>query len=702
MTATASSAADPAPWNRAAWIWLLAVTVLSCALIFPGLGDGTMRPYDEGLYGKLARNAIEYDVLLHAVDVEGELYGGFTKPPLTIALVVASFKAFGISLFALRLPFAIAMLGLVLVAFAWGRRIAGIPMAVAWAGTMLMVSATTRWGRVACIEPMLMLWITMGLWAYHEALVTEGRKALRWLIVAGLALAMAVGTKQLVVAIAIAPIVGLELWRRDGRAALRRLAIALGLPMLAGGTWVAMMIVRHGAATFEIYLRTGVLRRVSGFSSGHSARSLNELTGVVVEAFSPFPWVLGLAGLVVLLLARRPRARQMDGALLLPLLLVVTIFVYDNASQSLLPWYAFDLVVPLTGGIAFMIAGIVTPTEGDSVAIIRSAGGALALAAGAITALSTTAPQLDLALLAATATATLLLVDAQRRPRLRRNLRNGLIAAAALALLAGDLRRPERRRATGGHERLMEEFARRGITRVQTHTNTKALGEHHWGTYYGPRATLVKRPPWGRNEPSADAYVTATIWPREYEPPADVELIRVPGLMALVGNLDDPPWRYSTLVNLLKQGPVTFEAEDLPASRDDVLVADPQASGGAAKAWVPYSTLREKAFLLSHGPALRFLRGEYQVEFWLKAHCADTDDRPAAILHVRAGRDKISKVEVPCQKQAPTDYEPVTFDFKLPRSDKLELRVQYVFGEVWHDRTVVRRIDPEAKSEDED
>ncbi|MEM7153511.1 MAG: phospholipid carrier-dependent glycosyltransferase [Myxococcota bacterium] len=693
MTATAPSAADPAPpWSRAAWIWLVVVTVVAAALIIPGLGDGTMRPYDEGLYGKLARNALEYDVLLHAVDTEGQLYDGFTKPPLTIALVVGSFQTFGVSLFALRLPFAIAMLGLVMVAFAWGRRIAGIPMAVTWAGTLLLVSATTRWGRVACIEPMLMLWITMGLWAYHEALLAPGRKALRWAIVAGLALAMAVATKQLVVAIAIAPILGLELWRRDGRSALRRLAVVLGLPLLAGGTWVALMLARHGASTFEIYLRTGVLRRVSGFSSGHSARSLNELTGVVAEACAPFPWVLGLAGLVVLLLARRPRPRHADGALLLPLLLVVAIVVYDNASQSLLPWYAFDLVVPLTGGIAFMVAGLVVPTQGDALAIIRSAGGALVLAAGAVTALASTAPQLDLALLAAAATVALLLVDAERHPRLRRNLRHGLLAAAALALFAGDLRRPERRPATGGHEQLMEEFARRGIGLVQANLNTKAAGEHSWGTYYGPRAQLVKRPPWGRNQPPADAYVTATIWPREYEAPPDVELIRVPGLMALVGNLDEPPWRYSTLVDLLKEGPVTFEAEDLPSSRDDVLVHDPQASGEAAKALVPYASIRDKAFLLSHGPGLRFLRGDYQAEFWLQWHCPGTNDRPAAILHINAGREKISKVEVPCRKQAPTDYEPVTIDFELPRAGKLELRVQYVFGEVWHDRTLVRQL----------
>ena len=156
MPASGSSPPRPAVpelarWDRAAWAWLLLLVTIATPLLLVGLGEGTMRPYDEGLYGKLARNALLHDTYLHAVDPSGELYPDFTKPPLTIVLVAASFRWLGVSLAALRLPFALSMLGLVLVAFAWGRRIAGLPMAVAWSGTLLLVAACVRWGRVACI-----------------------------------------------------------------------------------------------------------------------------------------------------------------------------------------------------------------------------------------------------------------------------------------------------------------------------------------------------------------------------------------------------------------------------------------------------------------------------------------------------------------------------------------------------------------------
>lgn len=134
----------PQRWDRRSWVWLAVVLVLAAPTLLYGLEGGTLRIFDEGLYGQLARNGLEHGQYLYAVGRDGELYGGFTKPPLTIACVAASFRALGVSVFALRLPFALSMLGLVAVAFAWGRRIAGLPFAVAWAGCLLGTAASFR------------------------------------------------------------------------------------------------------------------------------------------------------------------------------------------------------------------------------------------------------------------------------------------------------------------------------------------------------------------------------------------------------------------------------------------------------------------------------------------------------------------------------------------------------------------------------
>ncbi|MEX1367653.1 MAG: phospholipid carrier-dependent glycosyltransferase [Nannocystaceae bacterium] len=688
----------PRRWDRASWAWLGIVLVVAAPLLLLGLGDGTLRPYDEGLYGKLARNALEHGQWLHAVDAQGQLYPDFTKPPLTIALVAASFQVLGISLATLRLPFALSMLGIVLVSFAWGRRIGGLPMAVAWAGVSLTMAASVRWGRVACIEPMLMLWVLLALWTYHEALLREGAAALRWAALAGLALALAVLTKQLVVGVAVAPILALELWRRDGRAAWQRLALALGIPAVVGAGWLGSMLQRHGQAAIDVLLHTGVLRRVRGFESGHSARTLNELATVVGEACEPFAWVLGVVGLVLLVLARPPRRRSADGALLLPLLLLSAVLIYDNVSSSLLPWYAFDLVVPLSAGLGYCIAGMIDP-DPNPAGITRAVAGSLALAVGAITALAPLVSQLNAAVIGGLLVVVVLRLDPVHHPGPRRVLVTGLQLTATLALLAGMLRNPQLRASAGGHERLMQRFAAQGIERVHVDTDTRIASEHAWGTYYGPHAHWSDRPPWRSRDPQApgedaQAYVTATIWPREVRTTNGSEVVRAPGLMAMVGgDLSQPPWGRDTMAALLDAGPITFESEDLPSQRDDIVVDDPRASGAAARAVVPFANAAERAFLLAHGPGVRLPAGRYTAQFWLKWSCGAVTERPAAVVQVIASNRSVLEEEVACHAATEQDYEAVTVSVHLARPARVELRVKYLFGEVWHDRTLVRRAE---------
>lgn len=646
-----------------------------------------MRPYDEGLYGKLARNALEHGRYLYAVGADGELYEGFSKPPLTILLVAASFDALGVSLTALRLPFALSMLATIGVAFAWGRRIGGTPFAVAWAGVLLGCAATFRWGRVACIEPMLMLWVLTGLWAYHQAMDRRGRASGIWALLAALALCLAVGTKQVVVGLAMIPIVILELWRFRWREALPRLLLVLGLPTLVGLAWLRAVANAVGEAAFEIYFDVGVVERVEGYRAGTSMRSLNELSGVVAEACEPFAWVLGAAGLVVLVLTRPPARRRADGALLLPLLLLVAVLVFENASSSMRPWYAYNLVVPLAAGLGFLIAGLVAP-EGDRLGIARATGGALALAVGAVGSLADVTSQLNVV-----AFSGLLVVLAWRGgPQELRwtRARVVLLVVGALALGVGIATRPELRTPAAGHERLMAILAAREIERVHVDNDTKIGSQHAWGTYYGPKAALVAQPPW-RTRGEAEAYVTGVIWPTEFRPPSGVEVVHVPGVMAVIGDVGRAPWDGSTLDRLLDEGPLTFEAEHLPSQRVDVVVADPQASGGFASAVVVGSGRPWDAFLLSHGPGVHLPPGSYTADFMLRYGCQGVVERLALVLQVVAGRKSVRRVELECPEQEAEEYEAVPVKFSLDHASRVELRVKYAFGDVWFDRVMVRR-----------
>jgi hypothetical protein len=162
--------------------------------------------------------------------------------------------------------------------------------------------------------------------------------------------------------------------------------------------------------------------------------------------------------------------------------------------------------------------------------------------------------------------------------------------------------------------------------------------------------------------------------------------------MALVGGaLDRPAWGRDAVEALLDAGALTFEAEHLPSQRPDALVEDPGAHGGLARARVPFAGRREEMFLLSHGPQLVLPAGSYVAGFELRWDCDDVvGGKPAAIVTVEAG-ESLGRREVACEGEGTGEYQVVTVEFRLPRRAAIELRVRYVGGSVWHDRTLVRR-----------
>ena len=319
-------------------------------MLLTGLGDGDFRPWDEGLYGKLARNALHHERYLYAVGPEGSSSRRSPKPPLSLWATAASFKIFGTSLASLRLPFALSMMAMIWVAFGWGRRIGGLPVAVGFSGVLTLSAATLRWGRHACIEQMFLAFVLLALWAYHEA-YRGGPRALRWAALAGAALAFAILTKQLAVGIAVLPILVLEVWRREGKAATRRLAVTLGIPTVVGGIWLGLAYSEVGSDLLQTLLAVGVRNRLEGFATGHNARSLGELSQVLGEGMAPWAWPIGVAGLALMAVnALAADRRRPDGALLLPLMFITVVLVYENLASSMLPWYAFDFVPPVAGG----------------------------------------------------------------------------------------------------------------------------------------------------------------------------------------------------------------------------------------------------------------------------------------------------------------------------------------------------------------
>ncbi len=664
-----------------AWPWLAAVLVVAGLLLLLDLGSGEFRPWDEGLYGRLSRNALEHDVYLYAVGEDGEYFRRFSKPPLTLWMTAASFKLLGPSVAALRLPFALGMMAAIGAAFAWGHRIGGISMAVAWSLALTASTGALRWGRHACIEPLFGAAMMFALWAYHTSMIREGAAARRWAIGCGVAFTVAVMTKQLAVGLGVLPIVALELWRRD-RASLPRLAWALGIPAAVGLGWFLAAGEATDGAVFDVLLDRGVRRRLAGFPSGQNARTLNELTTVLEQVAAPLSWPLGVVGLALLSVAR-PKAelRKPGPTLLLPLSFLSAVVVLENASSSMLPWYAFHLLVPVTGGLAWCVAAAATRPNPGRIAAARVVLGWSAVAAASLTAAAAFASQLNTAVVAATLFVAAVVLGGS-------SLRIAALVGAGLAMLGSQIRHPELNPPDPPFNALMPLLADQTAVAVDRNTG---LVELAYRTLFGPHTTMVKRAPW----PTRDytSYVSAVVLPEEFEPPADVIVHRTAGATAFVGNLDQRVWGRQQLDALLDAGPITYEAERLGATDWQTTFDDPDASGGRLRRYGLFRNEQPPRRALSVGPKLPLAKGHYALEVWLNWSCPEErSERDAVAVSIKGESRRVLSRSLACE-DAPGELAPQRFEFALTERDTVNLRVGFRYGVVEHDKTVLRRLD---------
>ncbi len=216
--------------------------LIAAAVLLAGLGSpaGGTHP-DEGLYLQAAREMHDRgDWLTPTVDGRPD----FTKPPLLYWAMGVCFTLFGETLWAARLPVALAALALVWVTGRLARRTSG-PAAEPVAMLVLATSlGLLRYARVDLMDVPLALAIAVGLWACWR--VAEGAPR-SLLLVTGLAAGAATLLKGPVGPLLMAAPGAAYLARRRGLvAALPWLAAAAVLAVLLAAPWYLAMAHRHG------------------------------------------------------------------------------------------------------------------------------------------------------------------------------------------------------------------------------------------------------------------------------------------------------------------------------------------------------------------------------------------------------------------------------------------------------------------------
>lgn len=192
-------APDRMPHKEPAPAWLKGLLVVALLLLVIEPGRIPLFEPDEGRYAEIPREMLASGDFV-SPHLNGVLY--FEKPPLFYWAVAASFKLFGLSEFAARIPTKLASAGLVLLVLLFARRRFGERVAMLSSLVLATSALVFALARITLIDPSLSLALSAAAFAFaafqeHEA-SGDKRRARRALYGLHIACAAAVLLKGLV------------------------------------------------------------------------------------------------------------------------------------------------------------------------------------------------------------------------------------------------------------------------------------------------------------------------------------------------------------------------------------------------------------------------------------------------------------------------------------------------------------------------
>jgi 4-amino-4-deoxy-L-arabinose transferase-like glycosyltransferase len=354
--------------------------LLAALATLPGLGGGTLWDNSETAYGEVAREVLFYHdwVVMHLNGVPW-----FVQPPLYFWIAALFAKALGMGPLALRLPSALATIGMAVavayaVARAAGRRVALLSVVVL--GTMLMQAIV---GRLAIMDALLDLTVCCAILAWYAALRGSGDTA--W--VGGLvAIALGILAKGPVApAVVLLVIVPWAVWERALGRKLRGPSIAAALAgsalaIIIVVPWFEMLVARVGPEALGQLVGHYTVGRYLGTIENQSGPVWYYLPVVLLGVFPWFAFVPpALAG------ALRAPAGERGMLARLSLVWIVLPFVFFSFANTKLPNYIALELPAFAIALALWFDGVLDSADrraaivGSAIVPVTLAGLALAI-----------------------------------------------------------------------------------------------------------------------------------------------------------------------------------------------------------------------------------------------------------------------------------------------------------------------------------
>lgn len=353
-------AADPKNSEfRDRWLpWL--VIAASLFVLFYRLGAAALFEPDEGRNAEKAREIL---LLNNWVTPHENFHPVLDKPIFFYWLIAISYKIFGISEWAARLPSALAALGCVGLVYGFARRRWGNWEAL-WAGLILLTNMEFFvFARVVIFDMPLTFFLTLALCAFYQASHTESanRRRVSCLLMYG-AFGAATLIKGLIGIVIPGMVIFFYLALTKQWRILRRIHLLPGALFFLA--IVSPWYLQAGAQN-DGYLRYYLWEEHFGrFATTEFHRTQPWYYFILVGSAGFFPWTVTLP-----FLATRRGKKLPDDRTLFLLLWIALPLIFFSLSQSKLPHY----ILPIFPALALLTATALVRLYRESPAQVRRA-----------------------------------------------------------------------------------------------------------------------------------------------------------------------------------------------------------------------------------------------------------------------------------------------------------------------------------------
>jgi len=319
---------------------MLLLAFVGATLFLSKLDGNGLAAFDDAYYAQKAKEISRTGELMRLYH-DGEAC--FDNPPLFMWLVAGSYRLFGVSEYAAKLPSALLGVATVLLLFVFVRRLVNADLALLAAGVLVLTPTFIKYSRHAMIDVPLAFFVLLAFYSLVRALRGEPRCFLVW----GLAVSASIWLKSLLGGFPLLISTLYILGKR--RLDLRRSGLfwsGCGIVVVLGFSWYYVSYWRYGRVFLEGHFGGLILTAMTPEAGTTWVEHLSYLRAIVAYYWPWLPvFVLGLYALVV-----RRKLPQVE-----PMLLTLWIFVF-LVVMSLMGMRKTWYMVPILPAMAIVTA----------------------------------------------------------------------------------------------------------------------------------------------------------------------------------------------------------------------------------------------------------------------------------------------------------------------------------------------------------